>query len=793
MDLTKVKRHKEFKKAIYNNKLKSMIPPCPRAFVRSKTNCALLAMVLLFVDTTWVAAHPAQALPVDYPLVVGFERFYSADDDDAYLAEGGMLLLNELNCVRCHVPPKNFQGRLQGRQATNLEGVGTRMDALDIELMIRNPRFVKRGTIMPSLFAGPDRNLEDIKALKHFLASQKEEVKPMPKGDEEEGRVLYHEVGCVACHAPETGYRPKGLPEGEELELLGLPSVPLSMVDRYSRDALGRFLLNPQHHRPSGRMPGMKLSEQEAANLATYLKSGPQVKLPKELQSEIDGNNQFELNAELAKLGRAVFLEKKCVACHEVPGAEKKLVKPAKALAELENVERKGCLADVPITGGVPWYYLDEVQIKAIQLALKNLSKLENETLVQKIDHTMMRYDCYACHSRDGKGGPETSRVPFFGVRDIGAMSLGRWGNLAPPLDLVGRKLTHEWFGKMLWGQGGEVRPYVSTRMPQFRKKDVGHLIDAFEKSDVKVQPVKIDVSGLPKYQRGHFGRDLMGINEKGLGCVNCHGLKGVKSLGAPVIDLTHTVQRLKPEYFKELLLDPQGTNPGTLMPPMFLERKKKDQEIEQLWTYLKEIDQRRLPDGLLKSDDYEVKPDKEGRPIVFRTFLQGVGTQAVAVGYPGGINAAFDAEEVRWKIAWRGKFVDALGTWDDRYCTPAVPLGEKVEKLAEWMPLGIRSNGSSGIAVPRQEKLGADAGFEMQGFNLDKQGVPTFLYQWQGMKVQDRLEPTADKKGFKRILTLNGKPLVKGIYFRGLKSGDKERDVELKNGKAVIEEVVTW
>jgi len=549
-------------------------------------------VAVMFVGMAEVSAHPAQAEAVDYPLVVGFERFYSVDDDEAYLEEGGMLLLNELNCVRCHRPPEKLRGRLQGRQGTNLRGVGSRMDALDIELMIRNPRFVKRGTLMPSLFAGPDRDLGEIKALKHYLASQQEAIKPLPKGDEEAGRVLYHEVGCVACHAPETTYRPPGLAEGEKLELLGLPSVPLSLVDRYSLDALGRFLLNPQHLRPSGRMPGMKLSEQEATDLATYLKSGPQVKIPKELQAEIDGGKKFRLDAQLAKRGHEVFLEKRCVACHTAPGSEKLPVNPVKALEELSFVKLEGCLADHPVAGGVPWFYLDGLQKKAIQLAFKSLLKVGKQSLAQQIDHTMMGYDCYACHTRGGKGGPELSREPFFGVRDSGAMFL------APTLDRVGRKLTPEWFGKILWGEGGEVRPYVSTRMPQFRKEGVSHLLPAFEEVDKKDVPVEIDVSGLPRYQRGDFGRDLLGVSEKGLGCVNCHGVKGVKSLGVPVIDLTHSVERLRPEYFKELLLDPQATNPGTLMPPMFVGRKKADQEIEQIWTYLKEVDQRRLLDG---------------------------------------------------------------------------------------------------------------------------------------------------------------------------------------------------
>ncbi|MFK5923094.1 MAG: hypothetical protein QM496_13015, partial [Verrucomicrobiota bacterium] len=136
----------------------------------SKINIRIAVFVLMLGGAAGVSAHPAQAEPVDYPLVVGFERFYSVDDDEDYLAEGGMLLLNELNCARCHTPPEKLKTRLQGRQATNLEGVASRLDVLDIELMIRNPRFVKRGTIMPSLFAGPDRDLGEIKALKHYLA-----------------------------------------------------------------------------------------------------------------------------------------------------------------------------------------------------------------------------------------------------------------------------------------------------------------------------------------------------------------------------------------------------------------------------------------------------------------------------------------------------------------------------------------------------------------------------------------------------------------------------------------------
>ena len=108
-----------------------------------------------------------------------------------------------------------------------------------------------------------------------------------------------------------------------------------------------------------------------------------------------------------------------------------------------------------------------------------------------------------------------------------------------------------------------------------------------------------------------------------------------------------------QPGFFKELLLDPQTMQPGTLMPPLFLNRKKMDEEVEQIWTYLKEIDQRRLPDGLLKTERFELIPSDE--PIVFRTFLEGAGMQSIAVGFPPGVHVAFDSLEIRWATAWRG------------------------------------------------------------------------------------------------------------------------------------------
>ena len=72
----------------------------------------LLAFLLGTVGR--VEGHPAHAKPVNYPFVIGFERFYSSLDDDDYLTQGGLILLNELNCVACHEPPERWHDQLAG-------------------------------------------------------------------------------------------------------------------------------------------------------------------------------------------------------------------------------------------------------------------------------------------------------------------------------------------------------------------------------------------------------------------------------------------------------------------------------------------------------------------------------------------------------------------------------------------------------------------------------------------------------------------------------------------------------
>lgn len=709
------------------------------------------------------------------PVVAGFERFHRGALEDGALAEGGLLLLSELNCVACHRLPG--LGSLPERARLSLSDVGARLSTESLAAFLTQPSKVKPGTVMPDISLAPD----EVRALAAYLGSlgSPHEDADLIAGGVESGRSLYHSVGCVACHGADTKSVPAGT-LGESAPPPPAAAVPLALGEQYSRSALVRFLVDPLTVRPSGRMPDSHLTPAEAADIAAYLQRD------REVVASVQGPEAPTL---LLAEGRRLFTERGCVSCHVADeGGE--------TVAPVETVRRgpdltgsgeslaRGCLADAP-SSAVPHFRLDGEQRRAVVAALRRIGAdaafLQAEPR-REVERFMARMNCYACHSRDGRGGVEAARAGFFAVTDTGAHSLGEMGSLPPALDHTGRKLTRSWWAKLLWEGGGEVRPYQVARMPAFGRDVCEPVLDTWEEADRRTPAVVIDVSGRQLHQRSAYGRRLMGTQDGGLGCITCHGLRDRPAIGVSAVPLTHTVDRLRPEYFKELLLNPQSVQPGTLMPPMFMGREKADQEIEQLWTYLKEIEQQLLPEGLLRTGEYELKPEEMGRTVVFRTFLEGAGLEAVAVGCPSGRHAAFDAREVRWALTWRGRFLDALTTWEERAMTPARPLGEEVTVLPPWTAF-VRVGTSLAADAPASESV------RYRGYALGADGVPTFRYDLGPLRVEDTLRP-GEAGGYRRTLVVRGGG--PGWLFRGAAPGAEPQPVSFDAaGEARLEEAL--
>jgi len=604
------------------------------------------------------------------PIVLRFERFFTAPDAD--LVAAGEFLLSELRCVNCHQPDELPQNRFQKYPGTNLEGIGRRVRFEYLTQWLASPAKTKQGTTMPHLFSGESEAAiqDSADALAHFLFSLKS-AEPAKEAisSVESGRELFHTIGCVACHVPEAGFRPAAENDGGTIEGLKIPSVPLGeLAQKYTTAGLRDFLIDPLKTRPSGHMPRTPVSANEANDLTEYFLSGAPA-------PAIHDPSDAPLNAKGSRLYSALG----CAACHELPGATSPQFK---ALPELAQSRDRGCLADVPPRRAAD-YSLSANQRKALRAALEKIETPKNFSASQQIEQRMMALNCFACHQRDGLGGPEFARTIYFQTSGADMEDEGRF---PPPLTGVGRKLTSHSVEKILRGTGS-VRPYMTTRMPDFGEHHAEFFSRRFEIADVSadIKPTPRD-GNEDQVGRAPWGRELAGV--KGLSCISCHDLNGQKSLGIRALDLAVAPQRLRPEWFRDYLIDPARFRPGTRMPSFWPEGKavhpflgkNTERQIDSIWVYLNEIDQNRLPDGMEKKGTFELKSAET--PIVFRTFMKEAGFHAIAVGYPQHLNVAFDAEQVRWALAWKGKFLDAEGTWDDRFAPLAAPLGTNVFKF---------------------------------------------------------------------------------------------------------------
>lgn len=275
--------------------------------IRSIGSVWCVAVLTAFGVTAPRGTAQAQtALSATPPVVPGYERLRLAGAaDDAALGE---VLLGELNCLACHEPTSAVSARIPTRTAPDLDRIAERATGRWLTDYLLSPHEEKPGSAMPDVLHAldPDDREDVVRTLIGYLAhrgTRTEEEADSPRrpvasppgarrgatpelaasgaaaepadvlGDfpvhrfraaVERGRKLFHSVGCVACHAPDSA-------EGEP----AIPSVPLPDLNaKTSVAALAEFLLDPRAARPGGRMPPLHLAPEEAEDIAVYLLRG---------------------------------------------------------------------------------------------------------------------------------------------------------------------------------------------------------------------------------------------------------------------------------------------------------------------------------------------------------------------------------------------------------------------------------------------------------------------------------------------------------------------------------------
>jgi mono/diheme cytochrome c family protein len=473
-------------------------------------------------------------------------------------------------------------------------------------------------------------------------------------------------------------------------------------------------------------------------------------------------SEEFTVNREKADKGRQLFASSGCAACHKV-GNETVAYRGSKLLEQM-TAEGEGCLSANP-NRGVPKFDLSDSQRASLREVIAHKADLANPLAPQEqVAMKMSRLNCFACHTRDGKGGPTDARLAYFRV--TGDADMGDEGRIPPHLTGVGSKLRPDWTREVLANKGF-VRPYMTTRMPQFKEENITSLPGLFERADAipnALQPPEVS------QRDGKYGRRLVGVG--GLSCISCHTFAGRKSLGIPALDMTTIAQRVKFDWFHRYVIDPPSLRPGTRMPsfwPAGVAVNKEvlqgdtEQQIRAIWAYLSEGRGADLPPGLIQGRKEIVA---ETEPVIYRNFIQGAGSRAIAVGYPEKVNLAFDANAIRMALIWQGPFIDAARHSSGRGEGFEPPLGNNVYQMPEGNALAILN----APEAPWPSETGKVAGYQMRGYQLDQKRRPIFLYDYKGLKVEDKFEPVSGEldASFRRTINVLGEHPPDNLYFRG-------------------------
>jgi cbb3-type cytochrome oxidase cytochrome c subunit len=717
--------------------------------------------------------------------------------------ERGRFLAEENSCAGCHRPDGDdrLARGLAVRQGPDLSQVGQRVHAGWFYRWLEAPQKVRPGAAMPRMFSDDEAGAVERYAVSRYLAALGGPLRPSNRqanfqqylASVARGKRLFTSTGCVTCHTlpQDNGSRqPSGkaeengvMPPARRWELSGLGS-------KTTPEKLAAYLANPLAVDPSGRMPHMVLQGNESVDLARFLcrpeTQEPLFPLPpepgkehrlaafKRVENRADELKEFQNlrdEDQWKDLGKRLVIDKGCNNCHTIaPGGQPFATVLANAFwddLKKPQTHRSGCLADdAGKRGKAPWFDFGEADRAALRALLRTgTAGAGSPAPAYAARLTLQRFNCLACHSRDGAGGlhPDLAEE----LRQVQKAENAE-AVLPPPLTGVGHKLRTPWLRQVLT-QAGRARPWMALRMPQFGNAHVGTLPEALAALDgtdpedkvhqVPLTPAKIET-----------GRRLVG--KQALGCVSCHDIAGVVNTGTRGPDLALMNQRVRYDWYRRWLEQAQRIQPGTRMPSVFMGGKSllddvlggnADAQAEAMWAYLSLGPTLPLPDGLAPPPGLVI--EVKDRPVLLRTFMPDAGARAVAVGYPGGVSAAFDAVTCRLAYGWSGNFLDASPVWDNRGGSPARVMGARFWTAPPGCPWSVSESNEPpdfaaqsrdpayGAAVPEGKLYDGPRQLRFVGYDTDKAGLPTFRYvlnagQSEPVAVSERPEPLRSRGG---------------------------------------------
>ena len=522
-------------------------------------------------------------------------------------------------CYACH-KTKGFEGiRKPGPILTKIQ---SKLTPDWVKTWVRNPRAVKPATWMPRIWynsnsSSPEdavRNEVEINAVVAYLFANSEPhefaVKNPPSGDAKRGEQIVKSIGCQGCHVVGEGKRaevPVRRTFGQPLENIG---------NKTTYEWVFNWVRDPKHFNPDTYMPNLRLTDQQAADVATYLmtlkqaggdqpKASPDPKATDEVlldylkavmpfdeaNSRVAGMNPQQKQIEL---GQRVILRYGCFSCHEIKGFEKAQSIGTDLSEEGSKLVTRldfAFISDIPHTSKLGWFRakLHDPRLFDKGRVLQPLEKLRmpnfdfSDDEVERLVTALMsfqretqppaamaprsaradflgagrtlvrRRNCVGCHVIEGDGGDF--------VKLVADSSLG-----PPMLTPEGARVQPDWLYAFIRGPI-TIRPWLDVRMPTFGLDDpslnaviryfgaVSNTIGPFQTHEI-VRTANEDATGKALFEK--------------LKCQQCHVLGAIpkdQPTANLAPDLRMAPDRLNPDWILQWLKNPAAILPGTRMP----------------------------------------------------------------------------------------------------------------------------------------------------------------------------------------------------------------------------------
>ena len=546
----------------------------------------------------------------------------------------------------------------------NLKDIRLKLNKNWIPVWLKKPTDFRPTTKMPNFRLSDDQ----IKAISAYLW-QTALTDSMPKqkyGNAAHGKELFETRGCLACHSIGEGSQMQGGTFAANLTRVGekanfdylvrwihnarqrtRPYCPYEKKDIGPQDYAKKglpYVFGLEHSRcPNDGhelqvqnmtvMPSLRLSPDDAADIATYLIS------QKKQEPSSYADASFMDDPKLKDEGKKWIRQFGCAGCHEISGFEDEgrigtelTTEGSKPLERLdfalytEAAQRGGKepittpedlprLPDGPAKG--PWYnqkgffehklaepdIYDKGMIRSPMEALRmpnlHLSKEQILALttflmgsqesglpasyqykpedarrdIQEGWWIVKKYNCMGCHQFIP--GQKTILMGLQQYQDVQEQ-------LPPKLLTEGARVDPEWLRRFLSNPAlnekdnnrNGVRPYLKVRMPTFSFSDneLRKLVRFFQA--LSQQPLPYIPEQVPTLTARETDMARSLFSSTAAPCLKCH------ATGDPQHDKIATApnfllakDRLKPDWVERWIIDPQAVSPGTSMPSGLFKR----------------------------------------------------------------------------------------------------------------------------------------------------------------------------------------------------------------------------